>query len=163
MLRANPFLHVDADRIYNPLTDRVLVPGDAAFERVRGGVNDPAVEAEGWLVRGDVSRQHRLKVVSLETMTACNQKCYFCPVSIAPREDAVMPVEMFEHIVNMLTNYRPTLESVFLQSYNEPTLDRRFLDQCKTLFAADLPVAVLSNGTGLTPQKVDVLVEAGPL
>jgi MoaA/NifB/PqqE/SkfB family radical SAM enzyme len=114
-------------------------------------------------VRDDVSRQSRLKVVSLETMTACNQKCYFCPVSIAPREDAVMPVELFENIVNMLTNYRPTIESVFLQSYNEPTLDRRFLDQCRTLFAADLPVAVLSNGTGLTPAKIDAIVEGGPL
>jgi sulfatase maturation enzyme AslB (radical SAM superfamily) len=164
-LHANPFLHVDADRVYNPLTDLTLTPADAQYAAVRaflkGGA--PSAERDGWAVRDDVSRQSRLKVVSLETMTACNQKCYFCPVSIAPREDAVMPVELFEEIVNMLTNYRDTIESVFLQSYNEPTLDRRFVDQCRTLFAADLPVAVLSNGTGLTPSKVDALVEAGPL
>ena len=39
-------------------------------------------------------------------MTACNQKCYFCPVSIAPREDYTMPTEFFEQVVNQLTDYR---------------------------------------------------------
>lgn len=166
-LRVNPFLHIDAERIYNPLTDRAVVVGESEYEALRrvidGGVADEALEENGWLVRGDVSRLYRLKIVSLETMIACNQKCYFCPVSIAPREDYDMPVEFFERIVNQLTAYRDTLESVFLQSYNEPTLDRRFVDFCRTLFAAKLPVAVLSNGSGLTPAKVDALIEAGPL
>lgn len=166
-LRVNPFLHIDADRIYNPLTDRTVAAGEPEFAALRrvldGGEPDETLLGGGWLVRGDVSRAHRLKIVSLETMTSCNQKCYFCPVSIAPREDESMPVELFERIVDELTAYRDTLESVFLQSYNEPTLDRRFLDFCRTLFAADLPVAVLSNASGLTPAKVDALIEAGPL
>jgi len=166
MLRANPFLHVDADRIYNPLTDRAAVAGDAEYERLRAFLDDggdaDGLEAAGWLVRGDVSHRHRLKIVSLETATACNQKCYFCPVSIAPRADEVMSEAMFESIVGQLTAF-DTVESVFLQSYNEPTIDRRFVEQCRTLFAAKLPVAVLSNGSGLTPAKVDALAEDGPL
>lgn len=166
-LRINPFLHIDADRIYNPQTDRALTPADARYAKVRaflnGGPGDEEMERAGWAVRDDVSRQYRLKIVSLETMTACNQKCYFCPVSIAPREDSVMPAELFEEIVDQLTDFRSTVESVFLQSYNEPTIDRRFVEHCQTLFAADLPVAVLSNGTGLVPAKVDALVESGPL
>src|SRR5258707_14407244 len=166
-LRVNPFLHIDADQIYNPLTDRALIKGELEYEALRRVIEgfeiDARLEKDGWLVRGDVSRLHRLKIVSLETMTACNQKCYFCPVSIAPREDYDMPVALFERIVNQLTAYRDTLESVFLQSYNEPTLDRRFVDFCKTLFAARLPVAVLSNGSGLTPGKVDALIEGGGL
>jgi MoaA/NifB/PqqE/SkfB family radical SAM enzyme len=166
-LRVNPFLHIDADRIYDPLTDRSLLAGEPEYEALRrvldGGAVDESLEQGGWLVRGDISRAHRLKIVSLETMIACNQKCYFCPVSIAPREDYDMPVELFARIVNQLTAYRDTLESVFLQSYNEPTLDRRFVEFCRTLFAAKLPVAVLSNGSGLTPAKVDALIESGPL
>ena len=166
-LRVNPFLHIDAERIYNPITDRALSAGDPEFNALRRAIDgqdvDERLEHDGWLVRGDVAHLHRLKIVSLETMTACNQKCYFCPVSIAPREDYDMPVELFERIVNQLTAYRSTLESVFLQSYNEPTLDRRFVDFCRTLFAAKLPVAVLSNGSGLTAAKVDALIEAGPL
>lgn len=169
MLTVSPFLHVDADRIYDPLTDRALVPGDGLFERFRAfelhGADDGTLESAGWLVRNgtDLSRRHHLRIVSLETMTACNQKCYFCPVSIAPRADYLMPDELFARLVEELKTFRPTLESVFLQSYNEPTLDRRFLDQCRTLFAAGLPVAVLSNGSGLTPAKADALVSEGPL
>ena len=98
MLRPNPFLHVSADRIYNPLTDRALTPGDAAFAQLRGvldGRGDgAALLADGWVLRDgeDLSRRYLLKIVSLETLTTCNQKCYFCPVSIAPRQDEEMPV-----------------------------------------------------------------------
>jgi MoaA/NifB/PqqE/SkfB family radical SAM enzyme len=172
--RLNPFVHVDADRIYNPLTDRVLLPGDPDYASLRAfaeneGVAPPTsaarLEEEGWIIRADIdpSRQYRLKIVSLETTSGCNQKCYFCPVSIAPREDYEMPVALFERIVGELSGFRDTLESVFLQSYNEPSAGRRFVDECRTLAAADLPIAVLSNGSGLTPQKVQSLIELGGL
>ncbi|HET7437524.1 MAG TPA: radical SAM/SPASM domain-containing protein [Thermoanaerobaculia bacterium] len=167
--RINPYLHIDTDRVYNPLTDRALVAGDDAYARFRAferdGEVDDALLRDGWIVaaEADLSAAYRLKIVSLETMTTCNQKCYFCPVSIAPREDEMMPDALFHRIVNELTAFRGTLESVFLQSYNEPTLDRRFVDQCRTLFEAGLPVAVLSNGSGLTAAKVDALIESGPL
>ncbi len=169
MLKTNPFLHNDAERIYDPLTDRALVPGDEAYERFRAferdGASDGSLERDGWLLRNgdDVSHRHHLKIVSLETLTTCNQKCYFCPVSIAPREDYEMPDALFAQIVNELTTFRATLESVFLQSYNEPTLDRRFLEQVRTLIDAGLPVAVLSNGSGFTPAKTDAVLELGGL
>jgi MoaA/NifB/PqqE/SkfB family radical SAM enzyme len=169
MLRPNPFLHIDASRVYDPLTDRALVPGDGVYERFRAfestGAADEALEREGWVVRNgaDWSRRYHLKIVSLETATACNQRCYFCPVSIAPREDEVMSDALFERIVGELMAYRSTLQSVFLQSYNEPSVERRFVEHCRTLFAAGLPVAVLSNGSGFTAQKTEALIEAGPL
>jgi hypothetical protein len=168
MLRTNPFLHIDADRIYDPTTGRTLVPGDAAYEGFRrfeaDGTADPVLEHEGWVVGEgiDLSRRHHLRIVSLETMTTCNQKCYFCPVSIAPREDETMTDELFARIVDELRHF-PSLESVFLQSYNEPTLDRRFLDHCRMLHAAGLPIAVLSNGSGFTPAKTDALIAEAPL
>jgi len=168
-VKPNPYLHVDPDRIYDPLTDRVLTPNDPTYPEVRGflagaGGSSLLLE-EGWAVADgdDVSHRYHLKIVSLETMTTCNQKCYFCPVSIAPREDEAMPDELFDRIVGQLSAFRPTLEAVFLQSYNEPSIDRRFVESCQRLFAADLPVAVLSNGTGLTAAKVDALRAGGGL
>jgi radical SAM protein with 4Fe4S-binding SPASM domain len=165
----NPYLHREESRIYNPLTDRALVPGESVFAKFRefeeGGASDDALVRDGWIVPAgaDLSRRFHLKIVSLETVTTCNQKCYFCPVSIAPREDEEMPTELFERIVNELTEFRDSIDGVFLQSYNEPTIDRRFVDHCRTLFEAKLPVAVLSNGTGLTPAKVDGIMKAGKL
>lgn len=165
----NPYLHYEESRIYNPLTDRSLLPEEQTFRQFQTfqeqGIAVEALIDDGWIVpaEADLSRRFHLKIVSLETVTTCNQKCYFCPVSVAPRADEEMPTEVFERIVRELTEYRSTIDGVFLQSYNEPTIDRRFVDHCRTLFEAGLPVAVLSNGSGLTPKKTDALVAAGRL
>jgi hypothetical protein len=176
-LVVNPFLHFGGDRVYNPITDETLHQGElrfAALHRVMAGelaagLLPGAMRGElargGWLVRdaAGASREFRLKYVSLEAHTVCNQACYFCPVSFAPREDYFMPTALYERIVGELAAWRDTIEAVFMISYNEPTVDRRFVDQVRTIKAAGLPPAVLTNGTGLTPARVDALVELGGL
>jgi MoaA/NifB/PqqE/SkfB family radical SAM enzyme len=176
-LQLNPFLHVGDDRVYNPLTDRTLLDGEPGAARLRGvltgdleigglaAAERAGLAAEGWLLPGDAepARQFRLKYVSLEAHTVCNQSCYFCPVSIAPREDYFMPTELYERIVGDLAAYRDTIEGVFMINYNEPTADKRFVDQVRTIKAAGLPPAVLTNGSGLTPDRIDALVAMGGL
>lgn len=172
-----PFLHVEAERVENPLTDKTLQPGEPGWEALRrlldGGrelrqAPDPEAQAlidQGWLVPAgdDLDRRHYLKYVSLETHTVCNQKCYFCPVAIKPRDRDFMPTELFERIVGQLEAYRRTLEAVFIINYNEPTVDPRFVDQCRSILGAGLPLSVNTNGSGLTPERVDALLDAGPL
>jgi pyruvate-formate lyase-activating enzyme len=176
-LQLNPFLHIGEDRVYNPLTDRTLLRGEPGYETLRSllaGVAIPdrlpagervGLLADGWLMPGDTepAREFRLKYVSLEAHTVCNQSCYFCPVSIAPREDYFMPTELYERIVGELGAYRDTIEAVFMINYNEPTVDKRFVDQVRAIREAGLPPAVLTNGSGLTPGRVDALVELGGL
>lgn len=175
-----PFLHWGDGKVYNPLTDRTLARGEAAFgalDALRSGtvtveeIEVPmrrTLHAAAWLVRGDagqpeLARRFWLKYVSLETHTVCNQSCFFCPVAYDPRKAYFMPTQLFERVVGEIAVYREHLEGVFLMNYNEPTVDRRFVDQCRTLLAADLKVGVNTNGSGLTPAKVDALVDAGPL
>lgn len=172
-----PFLHVDGDRAENPITDRTIKSGEPGWEVLKGLLAGPARVAEvvepelraladeGWLVpaRPDLDRRHRLKFVSLETHTVCNQKCYFCPVSIKPRDSHFMPTELFERIVGELGAYRETLEGVFIITYNEPTVDPRFVDQCRSILGAGLPLSVNTNGSGLTPKRIDEVMEAGRL
>ena len=176
-LQVNPFLHAGEDRFYNPLTDRTLLRGEAGYEALRGlygGALSPGrlaaeerarLATAGWLLPGDAepARDFRLKYVSLEAHTVCNQSCYFCPVSIAPREDYFMPTDLYERIVGELSAYRETIEAVFMINYNEPTVDRRFVDQVRAIREAGLPPAVLTNGSGLTPDRVDALVALGGL
>ncbi|HVS02757.1 MAG TPA: radical SAM protein, partial [Thermoanaerobaculia bacterium] len=171
------FLHLGRDRVYNPLTDRLLREGDAGYGELRqvlagelGPETLPAgsaaeLERGGWLVPSglDEARRFLLKYVSLELHTVCNQSCYFCPVSVAPREPHFMPTEQFESIVGQLAAFAATIEGVALINYNEPTLDKRFLEQVRTIRQAGLPPAVLTNGSGLTPQRVDALLEMGGL
>jgi hypothetical protein len=176
----NPFLHIGPDRVYDPLTDRTLLAGEPGYAALRAvlagtlavdgmaGAERQALLHQGWLLPQDagsteVSRRHLLKYVSLEAHTVCNQACYFCPVSIAPRADYFMPTELYERIVGELAAYRDTIEAVFMINYNEPTADRRFVEQVRTIRAAGLRPAVLTNGTGLTPDRVDRLVEMGGL
>ena len=164
-LVVEPFLHVSPTRIENPLRDRAIAAGDPGFaellDLLRGelevdrlpappGARSPPI---GWLVENGphLATRFRLKYVSLEAHTVCNQSCYFCPVSIAPREDYFMPTELYERIVGELPACRDTIEAVFMINYNEPTVDKRFVEQVRAIREAGLPPAVLTNGTGLTP------------
>jgi hypothetical protein len=172
-----PYLHVDADRISNPLTGQMLRSEDADASPLRalregkitvGGLPDDTRQRlldHRWLVadRPDLSSRFALRYVSLEASTGCNQACYFCPVSVDPRPDYSMPTDRYESIVGQLAAYRDTIETVFMINYNEPTMDKRFLDQVRTLKAHGLPPAVLTNGSGLTPATVDTLMELGGL
>ena len=140
-LQVNPFLHVGPDRIYNPLTDRKIAEGEPGYAELRslmaGGSLSSSERARladaGWLVPADSEpeRQFLLKYVSLEAHTVCNQACYFCPVSVAPREDHFMPMDLYERILGELSVWRDTIEAVFMINYNEPTADKRFVDQVR--------------------------------
>ncbi len=173
----NPYLHVDEARLYNPFTHASLTPPDRLYGPLRAVVDGrttvtalpaPVVRdlVEGsWLVdeTRDLSREFYLRYVSLEAHTVCNQACYFCPVAVAPRVPYFMPTETYERIVSELSEFSGTIDGVAMINYNEPTADRRFLDQIRTIKKAGLPPAVLSNGAGLTPQRIDAIVEMGGL
>ncbi len=176
-LRVEPFLHLGPKGIYNPLTDASLEAGEPGYPELRALVAKTTTVGElpadlarqlidqQWIVRDDPSlaRRFHLKYVSFEAHTVCNQSCYFCPVSIDRREDHFMPMDFYEKITAQLAEYRDTLEGVSMIHYNEPTVDKRFLDQVRMLLAYGLPPAVLTNGTGLTPKRIDAILEMGGL
>jgi len=171
----NPYLHFDENRIYNPLRDQSVSSDDARFSLLRELRRSKetietfdealitAMRTEGWLIGAEEDLSHRffLKYVSIETHTVCNQGCYFCPVSSHRREKYFMPDELYESILKQLTAYRDTIEGVSTIQYNEPTVDRRFLKQIKSLSDYGLPPAIISNGTGLTPGIIDSLMAMG--
>lgn len=172
-----PFLHFLGDRIHNTITDRTLLPGETGYAELsalRDGAVTPAglapelreqLTGSGWLIEssGELGSRFYLKYVSLEASTVCNQGCYFCPVSVARREDHAMTMEFYESIVAQLAAHRATIDGVSMIHYNEPTADRRFLDQVRMLKKYGLPPAVLTNATGLTPDRIDAIMAMGGL
>jgi MoaA/NifB/PqqE/SkfB family radical SAM enzyme len=72
-------------------------------------------------------------------------------------------MDLYARIAGELAAFRATLEAVFMINYNEPTADPRFLEQVRVHKRHELPVAVLSNGWGLTPARVDAILEMGGL
>lgn len=176
-LVVEPYLHIGPDRIYNPLTDQTLHAGDplhaalGGLAATRGGIDSAseslagALVEGGWLVDGseDLDARFHLKYVSLEAHTVCNQACYFCPVSVAPRDGHFMSDELYDSILRQLTAFGDTLEAVSMIQYNEPTTDPQFVDRVRRIRSYGLRPAALSNGSGLTPAKVDELIELGGL
>ena len=173
---ASPYLHLFDHVILNPHTGRGIAAEDAAYGDLRRlilglekieDLNEAqqVLAADGWLIPEDedLSRKYRLRYVSLETHTVCTQACAFCPVSIAPRDPEYMATELFDRLAEEISHFRDTIEVVTLNNYNEPTADRRFADQVRTLVEHDLPVAVLSNASTFSPDKVDALVAMGPI
>lgn len=174
--RPSPWLHLEDGRIHHPLEARELRPADPGYDRLRRLAADRATLheldelgrrwlADGWLepVTADRSHEYRLRYVSLETCSTCTQGCFFCPVGTAPRPTELMPTELFDGIVAQLAEHRDTIEGVGLSNYNEPTADRRFVDQVARLHQHRLPPAVLSNASGFTPDKVDAVIALGGL
>lgn len=172
-----PFLQFNGRYIYNPLTGRRIDATCETGHLLVHCMRDPrklhrlshadrsAWIADGWIVEDDgrLDRRFMLRYVSLESHTVCNQACFFCPVSTDPRDQAFMPDDTYRSIVEQLAAYRSTIRGVFMMSYNEPTLDPRFVDHVRLLRESGLVPAVNSNGTGLTPDRVVSIRRAGGL
>ncbi len=173
----DPYLHVGPDRIYSPISDRTLHEGDPGYRDLRAFIagEQPLaelptpirvqLEEERWLVdpTSDLDGRFLLKYVSLEAHTVCNQACYFCPVSVDPRKSYFMPQDLYERILEQLAAFSDTLEAISMINYNEPTIDPWFIDRVRMIRGHGLRPAVLSNGSGLTPEKTDALLELGGL
>jgi 8-amino-3,8-dideoxy-alpha-D-manno-octulosonate transaminase len=100
--------------------------------------------------------------LEIETSSRCNRACYYCPVSVDPRDDQKMPEALLFDIVEQAAamGFRGVFSPHF---YGEPLLDPRL----PALIAGvhkRLPKAaiqVFSNGDPLTPKKARDLLDAG--
>ena len=175
--RADPYLHFGAKGFFNPHTNAHLASDhpwhptlwELAVTRIEltelGDDELRGLADEHWLVPlgEDIDRRYLIKYVSIEALALCNHGCYFCPVSFAPREPTRMPTELFERVIGEIAALGHPIEGVVMNHYNEPTADSRYLDQVRCIMDAGLPAATLTNGTGMTPGRVDSLLEMGGL
>jgi len=106
------------------------------------------------------------KVVELETTTACNRTCSYCPNSVFDRgsihNEKLMEESTFRTIVDQLANlgFWGRLSPHF---YGEPLLDKR-LPQLMAYARQRLPytkLVIFTNGDLLAPSVYDTLLEAG--
>lgn len=113
----------------------------------------------------DVTKENTtlFSLIAVETGAKCNRTCSFCPVSVAPRDDEWMPMEMIEKIVDDLVklDYK---KRVALYSYNEPMRDERLIEIIK-LFRRRLPrtcIMINTNGDYIkTTDDIANLYHAG--
>ena len=100
--------------------------------------------------------------VSVETSAFCNRKCPWCPQHDLPREQHLLPMELFEKVVRELAEVG--YDSSFgLHLFNEPLFDERLVDLVR-IAKEGLPRASIyfhSNGDILTVSKFRELLAAG--
>ena len=106
------------------------------------------------------------KVVELETTTACNRTCSYCPNSVFDRgsihNENLMEEATFRTIVDQLASlgFWGRLSPHF---YGEPLLDKR-LPELMAYARKRLPytkLVIFTNGDLLAPTVYDTLLEAG--
>ena len=105
-------------------------------------------------------------VVEIETSTACNRRCTYCPNFVFERgllkNTQALADELFYRIVDQLAELR-FVGRMSPHFYGEPLLDER-LPKFIRYFRSKLPLAkfvIFTNGDYLTLELYETLVEAG--
>ncbi len=97
--------------------------------------------------------------VDIETCRQCNAHCQFCPQSVSPKSNGVMPMDLFSLCLSRLKGTAP--EWMAFNHYGEPLIDPFFRERVGLLRARNLPLALFTNGTLMKDDLVDFLAAGG--
>lgn len=102
------------------------------------------------------------KYVELETISACNRRCPYCPNSKYTRGNHLMKESLYKRIIDQLSEINFT-GMIFLSFYSEPLLDKR-LPRLMRYTRKKLPhcnIKIFTNGDYLTRELFKKLVAVG--
>jgi len=93
--------------------------------------------------------------VGLETISLCNAACNFCPYPTLERKGDKMSGWLLDKLIEEMMDFKiPFFVSPF--KVNEPLLDKRFYDICRTIEAATVAhLRLFSNGAALIQRRID--------
>lgn len=107
-------------------------------------------------------------VVYIETSAVCNLKCNFCPTNSKKyletlKNTKIMTFEQFKKIVDDLKEFDEKIKIIWLNGLGEPLLNKDFCKMVRYLKESDVceKITVISNGTFLSKELSDELVETG--
>ncbi len=148
----------DDPRILELLTACAREPQAARGLGARFGTDRvTAAVAREWLqAPEDLCRAYRLVSGEIEVTAHCNWGCPFCPVALDPKPRRTMPMDLFEEIISRLKAVG-TIDYVTFQFFNEPTLDKHFIDRVRVLAEHGMQLALYSNASALAQDKIDAL------
>ncbi len=98
--------------------------------------------------------------VRVETTNACNAKCIICPHRTMRRPISHMQDVLYNRIIDECSKYN--CGSVHLHNFGEPLLDKNLAKRVRYAKEKGLKrVIIFSNGSLLTANKADELMDAG--
>lgn len=138
--------------------------GPVSMPDMRGAIRAQVIRFLGRSRHADFTKYKFFHQVFIETRSRCNSTCSFCPVSIGndPREDALMPEELHDKIINELAEIEFRGHLAYYNN-NEPLLDKRIPSFMKKT-REKLPhahIRILTNGLLLNEKVADEYFESG--
>lgn len=104
--------------------------------------------------------RREIRFLQLETGTACNYKCLYCPVAYFPRKGRFLPLELVDKVISELECF-PRLEKIYLNGYDEPTLNPQLAAIVGKLAHLPAQITLFTNGTNLTPDLAERIARTG--
>lgn len=108
---------------------------------------------------------YKIKAVQIDVNGLCNAGCWFCPVSYEGNpKSAIRDMELgeLENILSQLhkgkgTLVDPDLVNIYTANYNEVLLYKNFEAMFDLYRKYNFTINILTNGTPLTKNKVDII------
>ncbi len=103
------------------------------------------------------------KTMNIETVLGCNARCTMCSVGSWQRKHGMMDPEIFDTIVDQMTDFKDALKSVALFLDGEPLIDRFLEDRIAQCKSNDIPqVGFTTNGALFNPDRIKRILDAEP-
>ncbi|MBA7506269.1 GTP 3',8-cyclase [subsurface metagenome] len=100
-----------------------------------------------------------LCAMNIETYNVCNLRCVMCSYPKMTREKVQMSMDLFRKIIDDAA--QSGIRRVCLHLYSEPLLDSLLFERIKYVKSKGLWVEFASNGTPLTRDKIDLILDSG--
>lgn len=104
--------------------------------------------------------KHKNESLSIEPFNACNLRCIMCPYPDMKRPKVNMSIDTFRDVIDQAKEIG--IKNVMLTSYNEPFLDEMLFERIKYVKDNGMEIAFFSNGTVMTKEKAEKLLECPP-
>jgi len=107
--------------------------------------------------------------VGIDPSTVCNFKCKYCAQAAPEKFDSIgfhpeiMSMDTFERIVDQLKEFPRKIKKIHLECKGEPLCNAHIAEMVRLLKEKDVAesVQIISNGSLLTHELSDALIEAG--
>jgi len=95
--------------------------------------------------------------IDIETFRQCNARCRYCPQSISQKTRGIMPMRIFNDVLNNLYSTHP--QWIAFNHYGEPLLDPYFQQRIEGLREHGHRLRLFTNATLLTDSITDFLCQ----
>ena len=102
----------------------------------------------------------KLKKLYIEPTNLCNLNCLTCVRNSWEEKSGFMSDEVFGSILKGIAEFDP-VPSVFIGGFGEPLMHPGIVDMVEKLHATNARVEIITNGTLLTKEMSEALIQAG--